>query len=69
MIMSVADQYEALRSERPYKPTLNHERVVDIITRGDGRTEPSHFHPQVLEAFADSTARFAEIFEEFEQEQ
>jgi len=69
MIMSVADQYEALRSERPYKPTLSHERVVDIVTRGDGRTDPSHFHPQVLAAFADSSAKFAEIFEEFTQEQ
>ena len=65
MIMSIADQYEALRSERPYKPPLTHEHVVDIITRGDGRTEPSHFHPQVLEAFADSTGTFAAIFEEF----
>jgi putative two-component system response regulator len=69
MIMNVADQYEALRSERPYKPQLPHARAVDIITRGDGRTEPSHFHPQVLEAFADSTGTFAEIFEEFAQEQ
>jgi len=69
MIMSVADQYEALRSERPYKPPLTHAQVVDIITRGDGRTEPSHFDPRVLEAFADSSARFAAIFEEFAREQ
>ena len=69
LIMNVADQYEALRSERPYKPPLTHERVVDIITRGDGRTEPSHFHPRVLEAFADSTGTFAAIFEEFAREQ
>ncbi len=69
MIMSVADQYEALRSERPYKPPLTHARVVDIITRGDGRTEPSHFHPRVLEAFADSSGTFAAIFEEFAREQ
>jgi len=63
-IMSVADQYEALRSERPYKPPLTHRQVFDIITRGDGRTEPAHFHPQVLEAFADSTDTFAAIFEQ-----
>jgi len=68
MIMNVADQYEALRSVRPYKPPLPHARVVDIITRGDGRTEPSHFHPQVLEAFAGETAMFAEIFEDTAQE-
>jgi putative two-component system response regulator len=68
MIMNIADQYEALRSVRPYKPSLTHERVVEILTRGDGRTMPSHFHPRVLEAFADSTGRFAAIFEEFEAE-
>jgi putative two-component system response regulator len=69
LIMSVADQYEALRSERPYKPALTHRQVVDIITRGDGRTEPSHFHPQVLAAFADSTQAFAAIFEQHAREQ
>jgi putative two-component system response regulator len=69
MIMSVADQYEALRSQRPYKPPLTHGQVVEIIRRGDGRTEPSHFHPRVLEAFADSTGTFADIFEQFAKEQ
>ncbi len=68
MIMSIADQYEALRSERPYKPQLTHGQVVDIMIRGDGRTEPSHFHPRVLEAFADSTLTFAAIFEEYARE-
>jgi putative two-component system response regulator len=68
MIMNVADQYEALRSERPYKPRLTHARAVEIITRGDGRTHPSHFHPLVLEAFADTTEVFAGIFEEFAQD-
>ncbi len=65
MIMSVADQYEALRSERPYKPPRRHEEVVEVITRGDGRTMPGHFHPKVLQAFADTAWRFAEIYDEF----
>jgi putative two-component system response regulator len=65
LIMSVADQYEALRSERPYKLPLPHEQAVRIITRGDGRTLPEHFHPRVLEAFGDTAARFASIFAEF----
>ena len=68
MIMNIADQYEALRSVRPYKPPLTHERVIEILTRGDGRTMPGHFHPRVLEAFGDSTERFAAIFAEFEAE-
>jgi len=66
MITNLSDQYEALRSMRPYKPRLSHERVVEIILRGDGRTEPSHFTPVVLEAFADTTATFAAIFDQFE---
>jgi putative two-component system response regulator len=69
MIMSVADQYEALRSERPYKPPVTHRQALDIITRGDGRTDPSHFHPRVLEAFSDSTETFAAIFEQYAREQ
>jgi putative two-component system response regulator len=66
MITNLSDQYEALRSERPYKPRLSHERVVDIILKGDGRTEPTHFAPLVLEAFGDTKAHFAEIFDQFE---
>jgi putative two-component system response regulator len=68
MITNLADQYEALRSARPYKPALAHGRVVAILTRGDGRTEPSHFHPLVLEAFADTAPSFAAIFDESARE-
>lgn len=68
MITHLADQYEALRSERPYKPPLSHAQVIGILTGGDGRTEPSHFNPLVLEAFADTAETFAEIFEEFRRE-
>ncbi|HEY5997967.1 MAG TPA: HD domain-containing phosphohydrolase [bacterium] len=68
MIMNIADQYEALRSVRPYKPALTHGRVIEILTHGDGRTMPTHFHPQVLEAFADSASHFAAIFDEMSVE-
>jgi putative two-component system response regulator len=62
-IMSICDSYDALRSRRPYKQPVGHEETVRIITQGDGRTDPKHFHPEVLSAFSTCEARFQEIYE------
>jgi putative two-component system response regulator len=61
-IMNLCDQYDALRSERPYKPPLSHDRTIEVITKGDGRTSPSHFDPEILSLFQRLAPRFAEIF-------
>ena len=50
-ICAIADIYEALTSERPYKRAFSHQEAYDIIVNGDGRVEPTHFLPCVLEAF------------------
>jgi response regulator RpfG family c-di-GMP phosphodiesterase len=46
-IVAVADVYDALRSERPYKPSFSEEKAVGIIQEESGR----HFDPDVVAAF------------------
>lgn len=58
-IMSIVDQYDALRSRRPYKEAFSHARSVEIITQGDDRTLPQHFNPAVLKAFQSCHEDFA----------
>ncbi len=61
-VAAIADIYDALRSYRTYKPPLSHERVVGIITKGDGRVRPEHFNPELLRAFDLVEDRFPDIF-------
>lgn len=46
-LMAVADVYDALISERVYKPAWPHEKAVETIREGAG----AHFDPDVVEAF------------------
>jgi putative nucleotidyltransferase with HDIG domain len=46
-VLAVADVYDALRSNRPYRRGLGHAQVVDIIREESG----AHFDPAVVEAF------------------
>jgi putative two-component system response regulator len=66
-IMGICDIYDALRSVRPYKPAFDHQQSVDIITRGDGRTDPAHFDPMVLAAFSANHLAFEQIFDTLAQ--
>ena len=63
-LMTVSDQYDALRAKRPYKPHFDHDKAMQIITDGDGRTMPGHFDPDVLAAFKASAEIFRGIYAE-----
>ena len=62
-ILSIADQYDALRNKRAYKPGLDHATTYKIIADGDGRSLPAHFDPEVLRMFKKLHGRFDEIYE------
>ena len=56
-IMAVSDVYDALRSNRAYKPAYPQEETCRILLEGNG----SHFDPMVIEAFRHLQDRFDEI--------
>ncbi len=62
-IVSIVDVYDALRSERPYKKAFPHEVAMEIILRGDGRTSPSNFNPEILEIFEKRSGEIRDLWE------
>ncbi|MBX3649958.1 MAG: two-component system response regulator [Burkholderiales bacterium] len=60
-LMAVADVYDALISERPYKKPFSHEEAVDLIVKGSG----SHFDPELVERFKNIADQFRIIAEQY----
>src|ERR1035437_7547602 len=61
-ITAIADQYDALRNARAYKPAFSHEKTYEIIVKGDGRTKPEHFDPDALSVFISNAVDFELIY-------
>jgi putative two-component system response regulator len=55
--MAIADVYDALISERPYKKAFPHEEVIRIINESKGK----HFDPVFVDLFMDVSDKFKEI--------
>jgi response regulator RpfG family c-di-GMP phosphodiesterase len=68
-ILTIGDQYDALRNKRSYKLAFDHATAYKIIVNGDGRTLPAHFDPKVLRMFKKLHRRFEEIYEKRYQQQ
>ena len=56
-IMAIADVYDALISERPYKRALPHNEAVEIIKKCSG----THFDPKIVDVFLKVNGLFEEV--------
>jgi putative two-component system response regulator len=56
-LMAIADVYDALIAQKPYKKSYTHEEAAAIISRGKG----THFDPALVDAFIASADQFKTI--------
>jgi putative two-component system response regulator len=61
-LLAIADVYDALVSERPYKKALTHEEAVKIIAEGSG----NHFDPAIVGLFLSVSDEFAKEASNYE---
>ena len=63
-VVSLADAYDALTSERVYKSALPHERAVEMILHG----ECGEFNPLLIECLEETSDRIADEVKKSERE-
>ncbi|MBL8490972.1 MAG: response regulator [Rhodocyclaceae bacterium] len=64
-IVAVADVFDALTSERPYKKAWEFDRALEFIQQGRG----SHFDPACIDAFLAELSSVQDIRRQFQDEE
>ena len=63
-ICAVGDVFDAVTSERPYKPAFPNEEALQLLRDGRGK----HFDPRVVDAFFECIDDILAIQEKFKDE-
>lgn len=63
-IVAVADVFDALTSNRPYKPAWEISRAVDLLREGSGK----HFDPRCVEVFLADMDEVLAIHDRYQEE-
>jgi putative two-component system response regulator len=63
-ICAVADVFDAVTSERPYKPAFPNEEALQLLRDGKGK----HFDPRVIDVFFESLEEILAIQKKFKDE-
>ncbi len=61
-IMAIADVYDALRTKKPYKPAISHEKAIEIFKEQKG----TQFLADAVDAFLKVEKTFSYIWLEYE---
>jgi len=64
-IVAIADVFDALTSERPYKKAWSEERALTLLREESGR----HFDPELIPHFFNSLSRVRDIQQKFKEKQ
>jgi putative two-component system response regulator len=64
-IVMVADVFDALASDRPYKKAFPIEKIIEIMEEGRGQ----FFEPRLLQLFMDNLQQFIQIRENLKDQQ
>jgi response regulator RpfG family c-di-GMP phosphodiesterase len=68
LIVGLADRYDAMRSERPYKEAYSHEKTLTALTKDDrtGISGVDWYGEGIWQIFEKHHPRFKEIFKEMQ---